>query len=91
MPRKILLVVEGEKAEPALMRRVCQVYGLRDVDEIYSYRANAYDLFRRMFETGQDTDDLSLTLTLREREMDPEQRALLDQDYSDTILIGYVN
>ncbi|MBR3318208.1 MAG: hypothetical protein IKG21_10370 [Atopobiaceae bacterium] len=32
--RAILMVVEGEKAEPELMERALEVYGISDVDEI---------------------------------------------------------
>ena len=85
--RSILLVVEGEKAEPALMRRALEVYGITDVDEVYSYGANVYDLYRRMFEGADDAEDLSLTLVLRERENDPDKRALLDREYSDIVLV----
>lgn len=85
--RAVLLVVEGEKAEPRLMKRAFEVYGVNEVDEIYSYRANIYDLYRTMFEGVEDTEDLSLTLVLREREDNPALRELLDREYSDIILI----
>ena len=84
--RSVLLIVEGERAEPRLMRRVFDVYGITDVD-IFPYRSNVYDLYRRMFEGCEDAEDLSLRLTLKERETDPEMRRLLDKDYSDTILV----
>lgn len=85
--RAILLVVEGEKAEPELMARLFSVYGIADVDSVYTYRANVYDLYRRMFEGDEGAEDLSLMLTLRERESDPEKRRLLSRNYSDVILI----
>lgn len=85
--RSILLIVEGERTEPKLVERVLEVYGIKDVEGVYPYGTNIYDLWHRMFEGMDDLDDLSLTLTLRERETDPEKRKLLDRDYSDIILV----
>ena len=81
------MIVEGERAEPRLMGRALELYGISDVRAIYSYQANVYDLYRTMFEGAEDVDDLYLPLVLRERERDPDKRELLNRDYTDIILI----
>lgn len=69
------------------MGRALELYGISDVEAIYSYQANLYDLYRTMFEGDEEVDDLYLPLVLREREQDPKKRELLDRDYTDIILI----
>jgi len=54
------MIVEGEKAELALMERALKVYGIAEVEEIYSYKANIYDLWRLLFESSDDTEDINL-------------------------------
>lgn len=84
---KVLLVVEGEKAEPALLRRIFDVYDLNLDYEIVSYKTNMHVLYGDMFANGADADMLSLTAVLKERESDPAKRAVLDDDYSDVLLV----
>lgn len=88
MPKsKVLLVVEGERAEPALLRRLFDVYDLNVDYEIVPYRTNIHVLYNDMFANGSDADVLSLTAVLKERERDPAMRAVLDDDYSDVLLV----
>lgn len=87
MSRKILLVVEGTRAEPRLVERLLQVYGLDVRYEVVSYDTNIHVLYNDMFSEGEDADMLSLTEVLKEREADPEKRAILEEDYSDTLLV----
>ncbi len=83
---KILVVVEGERAEPMLMRRLLKVYGIRERHEIVSYKTDIYGLYNSMSEGG-DLQDMDLLQVLKERERDEEKKRLFDENYSDVILI----
>ena len=84
--KKILLCVEGEKTEEKLLRYLFEIYGL-DLDfTIVPYRTNIHQLYRQMFE-DQDPASLDLIQVLKERERDPEKRALLDERYTDIFLV----
>ena len=44
MSKKILAIVEGEKKEPEILRRVFDISGLKQ-REIVPYKTNIYDLY----------------------------------------------
>jgi hypothetical protein len=52
--RSILLITEGQRAEPALVRRALAAYGFDAAYEIVPYGANIHDLYARIFADGQD-------------------------------------
>lgn len=87
MARKMLLVVEGAKAEPRLIKRLLEVYGLDADYEIVPYKTNIHVLYSDMFSNREDVGMLTLTDVLKERETEPEKRDILNQDYSDVLLI----
>lgn len=84
--KKILLCVEGEKTEEKLLQYLFEIYGL-DLDfTIVPYRTNIHQLYRQMFE-DPDPASLDLLQVLKERERDPEKRALLSERYTDIFLV----
>ena len=50
--RKILLLVEGEKADIAVMCRLLTVYNLNIDYEIIPYCTNIYRLYKDFFDSG---------------------------------------
>lgn len=84
--KRVLLIVEGEKSEPKLFRKLFEEYGLDVEYEIYTYGTTIHELYERMFAKG-DPDDLSLLSVLKERENDPDKLKMLDGDYSDVLLV----
>ena len=86
MKSKILIIVEGTKAEPKLMRHLLDVYHIADSHEIVSYGTNIYALYNEMFHDG-DPETIDLHQLLRERESNDEQKKIFDVHYSDTLLI----
>lgn len=86
--RSILLVVEGAKQEQLLMNKVLEEFGLDADYQIYSYGTNVFELYERMFDQGrEELEALSLIGVLKEREVDPKKRELLDTDFSDILLV----
>ena len=86
MKSKILILVEGAKTEPPLMRHLLDVYHIGDNHEIVSYNTNIYVLYNEMFLEG-DPDSIDLLRLLREREPDLEKKKIFDTHYSDILLI----
>ena len=58
--RKILLLVEGEKADIAVMCRLLTVYNLNIDYEIIPYWTNIYRLYKDFFDSGDDPENLDL-------------------------------
>lgn len=46
---KILLIVEGDKREPAVMRQLFSQFGIADEYQIVSYCSNLYSLYNILF------------------------------------------
>lgn len=84
--RKILVLVEGEKTDVALMEHLLSVYQFDLKYEVVSYRTNIYTLYHEMFESG-DPSDMDLLQLLKSREPDPGKKTLFDDVYSDILLI----
>ena len=83
--RKILLVVEGEKAEKQLFEKLFSVYDLDSDYAICPYRTNIHELYDRMFANG-DPENFSLLSVLKEK-AEPSDKYIFDQDYSDILLV----
>lgn len=66
--RKILLLVEGEKADIAVMCRLLTVYNLNIDYEIIPYCTNIYRLYKDFFDSGDDPENLDLLLLLKSRD-----------------------
>lgn len=83
---KILFIVEGEKTEVKLMKRLLDQYGIAEQYQIFSYNTNIYALYNAMF---RDTDpaEWDIQAHLKSRENNPEKKVILDQRFSDILLI----
>ena len=82
---KILVLVEGEKTDIRLMEKLFKVYGIDKKHTIVSYKTNIYDLYNRMFKG--EPEEYDILQVLKERERDEGMRDLLNEQYSDILLI----
>ena len=83
---KILVLVEGAKDDVKLMGHLFGIYGISNSHQIVSYNTNIYDLYEHMF-AENNPSDIDLQQLLKEREPDPNKKAILDDYYSDKLLI----
>lgn len=83
--KNILMIVEGNKREPALMKHLLESFGIDEQYEIYSYNTEIYTLYEKIFSYANDAIDI--LQVLKENEHDNEKRLLLDKRYSDILLI----
>lgn len=84
--RKVLFIVEGERCEPRLLRRMHDVLFGTTPGNIHWHGTVVYDLLRRVFEDG-DADDLDVVSVLRETVSDPGRREVLEQEFTDVYLV----
>ena len=84
--RKVLFIVEGERGEPRLLRRMHDVLLGTTPGCIHWHGTVVYDLLRRVFEDG-DADDLDVVSVLRETVSDPGRREVLEQEFTDVYLV----
>lgn len=87
---KILLIVEGQKAEPTLFKSLFSNYNIQVTEKnIYSYDTNIFTLYNKVFkEYEDDLDDMDFLLSLAAAESDPnKKKCLTSVDYSDIILV----
>ncbi len=84
--QKILIIVEGEKTEAALMHKLFSIYKIDSEYELVSYKANIYSLYNQMFK-NHNPQDFELQQILKEREQDVYKNEILDATYSDILLI----
>lgn len=82
--KKILLIVEGEKDDVKLMNSLFELFGLNINYELVSYKTDIYDLYNRLFQED-DSEYLELTQVLKER--NPMDSELLNQSFTDIILV----
>ena len=83
----ILFIVEGEKAEPMFIEKMCR-YFRGDSVRIHSYCANIHRLTEALFGNGEELDeDIDVILHLRSKEKDPEKRKIFDNTFSDIFLV----
>lgn len=81
--KKILVLVEGEKTDVALMERLFSLYWIDAKYEIVSYCTNIYQLYREMFQDGEDGfEELDLLQVLKSREKDSRKKKLFDAKYN---------
>lgn len=85
--RKILLLVEGEKADIAVMCRLLTVYNLNIDYEIIPYCTNIYRLYKDFFDSGDDPENLDLLLLLKSRDKNPDHAYIFNEHYSDIYLV----
>ena len=86
---KVLIITEGKKTEPKLYRKAFELFPLFNKYEIYSYKANAYDLYGYLKPYWDDgsLDDSDFLQILQEHEDDEGKKKVLDQNFSDVFLI----
>ena len=86
--KNVLVLVEGEKTDVALMQKLFRTYTELDANyRIVPYRTNIYVLYNEVFEAMDEKEDMDLLLALRAREPDISKKKLLDDKYSDIILV----
>lgn len=84
---KILVIVEGAKTDFNLLKRLLSVYGISETHQIVSYNTNIYTLYSQLPDSYDEYDDIDLLQLLKEREKDESKRALLNERYSDILLV----
>jgi hypothetical protein len=84
--RKILILVEGERIDVALMKHLLIIYNIDAKYEIVSYKTNIYTLYSRMF-SENDPSAFDLLQVLKEREQNQELKSIFNESYSDVLLI----
>lgn len=84
---KILVIVEGAKTDFNLMTRLLSVYGISETHQIVSYNTNIYTLYNQLPDSYDEYDNIDLLQILKEREKDESKRALLNERYSDILII----
>lgn len=83
---KILVVVEGERFDVALIEKLLRIYSL-DLDyDIVPYCTDIYALYGAMF-ADNEPDAYSLVQVLKEKEPDALRKRIFDENYSDRLLI----
>lgn len=82
----VLILVEGKKPDKTLMRHLLEVYGISASRNIVSYNTNIYTLYHQI-SSVDDFESFDLLLLLREREKNEENKAILNQRYSDILLV----
>jgi hypothetical protein len=80
---KFLIITEGEKAEPFLMKRLFECFEFSLTHEFYFYGTNVHELYNRMFIEEKETDKLNLIEVLKEK----KHTDILDYRYTDVLLI----
>ena len=92
--RKILLVIEGEKAEKRLLEAALSRYGINGGFKLYPYQANINMLYHDICdEDGSIPDDLDTMQVLKERErklnpgFESDSRHVLLQRYTDILFV----
>ena len=84
MANKILLLVEGERKDVALMERMFEVYLPDKKKEIVPYKTNIYERYGELTKDyGEEGEFADLLMVLREREKDKAKKKIFDEYYSD--------
>ena len=86
---KVLIITEGKKTEPKLYRKAFELFPLFNKYEIYSYKANAYDLYGYLQPYWADgsLEASEFLQILQEHEKNEDKKKLLGQNFSDVFLI----
>lgn len=85
--RKILVIVEGAKTDFNLMKRIFKIYGISDDHQVISYDTNIYTLYNQLPDDEEEYEDIDLQQLLKEREKDEKKLSLLNERYTDILLI----
>lgn len=82
-----MVIVEGPKTEVTLMEKLLGIYGISDNHKLYSYNTNIYELYNRLPADPKDYQYIDILQILKAREQDSKKLAILNQNYSDIIMI----
>lgn len=86
MSRNILAIVEGDSKEPALLKKLFDIYNISD-REIFSYGATVHDLYDKIEkEYGAEYEDIDIILFLKSLNKE-KYKDILEKKYTDIILI----
>jgi len=86
--KKILLLVEGEKRDVAVMESLFKWYPeLSDRYQIVPYRANIYKLYHALSMDDDSQEEYDLLQTLKANEPNPEKKKIFDEKYTDILLV----
>ena len=85
--KKILIITEGENTEVNLMKHLFSVYGFDKEYAIVPYKTNVYALYNEMFKDGENPSMIDVQQLLKTRTKDNAERAVLDEAYTDILLI----
>lgn len=83
---KILVLVEGEVGEARIFQRLIHYFELETKYEIVPYKTNIYILCEEIFKEGQE-EFLDIQQVLIERAKSEDEKTVLKQNFTDTILI----
>lgn len=86
LKKRILVLVEGAHTDVRLMEHLFRIYALDADYEVIPYNTNIYVLYNDMFRDS-DPDSMDLIQVLKARERNPDNRKLLDAQYTDILLI----
>ncbi len=86
---KVLVITEGKKTEPKLYHKAFELFPLFSKYEIYSYSANAYDLYGYLSPYWNEglSDASDFLQVLIEHETNVDKKKLLKQKFSDIFLV----
>jgi hypothetical protein len=83
-----MILVEGDKTEPKILKRMLDTYKIDINYELQIYHTNIYVLYNEMFRDGEDRfNALDLLQVLKSKEKDETKRQIFDEKYSDILLI----
>lgn len=89
MPKKILLIVEGDSDEVKFLKGLFKKCNQKTEYKFYSYRTNIHVLAQELFNNYNDFDegDIDIKLILASLENDKNRKQLLYDNYSDIYMI----
>lgn len=88
LKKKVLVLVEGEKADVAVMEKLFELYPeINTKYQIVSYCTSIYVLYQEFFSSQDSQDELDLLQVLKSREPDLTTKRLFDDKYTDILLI----
>jgi len=83
--RKVLLIVEGKRAERVFFSSYFNKVGSRDEVAFYSYQTDAIKLYHELIELGDDEDLLTLLRT--EKDNSAQDKETLANSFTDVFLV----
>lgn len=89
MPKKILLIVDGDSDEVKFLKGLFKKCNQKTEYKFYSYRTNIHVLAQELFNNYNDFDegDIDIKLILASLENDKNRKQLLYDNYSDIYMI----